>query len=127
MDDEKPLREIMIKTSTSDNRKRRNLLMTEVITENGVVARAEKRYSYYVTERKEAVTKENVKSWVDSKAKLRQNKARHVSIRRIFDKDTGIGQTLYRTTGSFYVLKEFKIYAVVFLHSVKFDILTSHG
>jgi len=119
------MREIMIKTSTSDNRRRRNLCMTEIITERNVVARAEKKYSYFISERKEPITKENMQSWINKQAKLRQTKARHVSIRRIFDKDTGIGQTIYRTTGSFYVLKEFKIYSIVFLHCVKFDILSS--
>ncbi len=119
------MREIMIKTSTSENKRRRNLCMTEIITEKNLVARAEKKYSYFVSERKDPVTKEHLQTWIDSQAKLRQNKPRHVSIKRIFDKDTGIGQTIYRTTGSFYVLKEFKIFSIVFLHSVKFDILNS--
>ena len=121
------MREIMIKTNTSDNKKRRNLCMTEIITEEGMVARAEKRYSYFVTERKDPITKENMQAWIEEQATLRQKKPRHVSIRRIFDNDTGIGQTLYRTTGSFYVLKELKIFVVVFLHSVKFDVLSSGG
>ena len=119
------MREIMIKTSTSPNKKRRNLLMTELINEGGLVARAEKHYSYYVTEKREAVTKDDMQSWIDEQSNLRQKKPRHVSIRRIFDGASGIGQTLYRTTGSFYVLREFRVYAVVFLHSVKFDILNS--
>ena len=118
------MREILIKTSTSDNRRRRNLLMTEIINENGLVARAEKRYAYFITEKSDPVTKESLKAWVESQTKLKQKKPRHVSIRRIFDKETGIGQTVYRTTGSFYVLKDFKIYVVVFLRSVKFDILS---
>lgn len=117
------MREITIKTSTSDNKKRRNLMMTELIHEGDLVARAEKRYSYFVTEKKEPVTKSNLEEWVESQAKLRQKKPRQVSIRRVFDGETGIGQTLYRTTGSFYVLREYRIFIVVFLHSIKFDIL----
>ena len=119
------MREIKIQTSTSVNKKRRNLLMTELINEGGMIARAEKRYSYFVTEMKIPVSKANLQGWIKSQTEIKQKKPRHVSIQRNFDGETGIGQTTYRTTGSFYVLREFKVYAVVFLHSIKFDILNS--
>jgi hypothetical protein len=119
------MREIMIKTTTSEDRKRRKLLMTELINEDGFVARAEKIYSYFVTERKDAPPQDGIQDWIESQAQMRQKKPRHVSIRRIFDGATGIGQTVYRTTGSFYVLRNFRIYAVVFVHSIKFDVLNS--
>jgi len=119
------MREILIETKTSDNRKRRHLCMTEIINDKHMVARSEKRYAYYITERDDPVTKENIESWVDDQAKIKKQKPRHVTIRRTFNKDSGVGQTLYRTTGSFYVVRNFKIYAVVFLHSIKFDVLKS--
>ena len=119
------MREITIRTSTSENRRRRNLWMTELINERGLVARAQKRYAYFVTEKREPVTKEDLNGWIESQSKLKQKKPRHISIRRTFDKETGVGQTVYRTTGSFYVLRDFKVFIVVFLHSIKFDILSS--
>jgi hypothetical protein len=119
------MREIMIKTTTSEDRKRRKLLMTELINEDGFVARAEKIYSYFVTERKDSPSQESLQEWIESQAQMRQKKPRHVSIRRIFDGATGVGQTIYRTTGSFYVLRNFRIYAVVFVHSIKFDVLSA--
>ena len=85
------------------------------------------RYSYFITEKRDPVTKENMQGWIEEQAKLRPKKPRHVSIRRIFDGETGVGQTVYRTTGSFYVLREFRIFVVVFLHSIKFDVLSSPG
>jgi hypothetical protein len=119
------MRDILIKTSTSPSKQRRHLFMSEIINDGGMVARAEKHYVYFVSEWKKPMKKGELQAWMASQSKMRQKKPRHIFIHRVYDRDTGIGQTLYRTTGSFFVVRNFRIYAVVFLHSVKFDILSS--
>ena len=118
------MREICIKTTTSENHKRKNLAIVELINQKGLVARAEKKYCYYVSEQSPFQDPETLKTWMDEQSKLNQKKDRHVSICKIFDPKTGIGQMVYRVIGSFYVVQDLHIFAVVFMHSIKFDMLS---
>lgn len=99
--------------------------MTEIINDDGLVAKTEKKYSYYVTQKKDPIDKDDLKTWLETQSEIHKKKNRHVCVKRVFDQNTGLGHTIYRTTGSFYVVREFKIYVVVFLHCVKFDILSA--
>ena len=120
------MREIMIRTTTSENHKRKRLSIVEIINKDGFVARAEKRYAYYVSEQSPLVAPEELKSWVEMQSQTNEKKNRHVSIHKIFDKKTGMGQMIYRVIGSFYVVQNLHIFAVVFMHSIKFDMLTAN-
>ena len=117
------MREIFIKTTTSSNHKRKNLCIVEIIRQNGVTARAEKKYCYYVSEQNPVLDPDHLKAWVDMQAVQPQRKDRHVSIRKTFDKTKGTGQMVYRVIGSFYVVQNLHVFAVVFMHSIKFDML----
>lgn len=119
------MREIFIKTKTSENHKRKNLSIVEVINQEGFVARAEKKYSYYVSEQNPIQDQQELKAWADLQQQAYQKKDRHVSIRKTFDPQTGLGQMVYRVIGSFYVVQNLHIFAVVFMHSIKFDMLTN--
>ena len=118
------MRDICIKTTTATNHHRKNLSIIEVIDENGMVAKAEKKYSYYVSEQNPFNTPAEMNAWVSHQPQGLQKKDRHVSIRKIFDPKTGIGQMIYRVIGSFYVVQNLHVFAVVFMHSIKFDMVT---
>jgi hypothetical protein len=121
------MREIFIRTTTSTNHKRKNLSIVETIKRNGILARAEKKYCYYVSEQNPFQNPEDLKTWMNSQASTYQRKDRHVSIKKTYDNNTGIGQMIYRVIGSFYVIQNLHIFAVVFMHSIKFDMLTTGG
>ena len=59
------MREVCIKTKTSDNNKRKNLSIVETINLDGFVATAEKRYVYYVSEQNQIEDPEKLKAWLD--------------------------------------------------------------
>ncbi len=118
------MREIFIKTSTSDNHKRKNLSIVEIINQDGLVAKAEKKYCYYVSEQKPFVDPAHIEDWVEKNSQPHSKKDRHVSIRKTFDHKTGLGQMIYRVIGSFYVVQDLHVFAVVFMHTIKFDILS---
>ena len=120
------MREICIKTSTSENHKRKNLCIVEMIDQDGIIARAEKKFAYYVSEQSPFVDADKMKNWLDVQAQSNLKKDRHVSIRKVVDPKTGIGQMIYRVIGSFYVVQDLHVFAVVFMHSIKFD-MTSQG
>ncbi len=120
------MREIAIQTKTFDNHKRKNLSIVEIIDQEGFVARAEKKYSYYVSEQNLSQDPNQLKAWADMQSQTYQKKDRHVSIRKTFDHKTGLGQMVYRVIGSFYVVQNLHIFAVVFMHSIKFDMLANH-
>lgn len=117
------MREIEIKTKTSKNHRRKNLSIIEVINQDGVMARAEKKFSYFVAPQHPFEDAETMKQWMSQQNEGFSKKDRHVSIRKTFDKETGVGQMVYRVIGSFYVVQNLNIFAVVFMHSVKFDML----
>lgn len=121
------MREILIKQSTSENHKRKNLSIVELIEQDGLVAKAEKKFVYYVAEQKPMQNPEKMQAWVHEHANGYQRKDRHVSIRKVFDKKSGIGKMIYRVIGSFYVVQNLHIYAVVFMHTIKFDLLTGQA
>ena len=118
------MREICIKTSTSENHKRKNLQIVEMINQDGIVARAEKKFAYYVSEQSALADEDKMKHWPEIQAQTYQKKDRHVSIRKTVDPKTGVGQMIYRVIGSFYVVQDLRVFAVVFMHSIKFDMLS---
>jgi hypothetical protein len=121
------MREIVIKQAVSENHKRKNLSIVELIEENGLVAKAEKKFVYYVSEQKPVEDPAELEAWVKNHAGGYQRKDRHVSIQKVFDRKGGIGKMIYRVIGSFYVVQNLHIYAVVFMHTIKFDLLTGRA
>lgn len=121
------MREIAIQTKMANNHKRKNLLITETIDQEGFSAKAEKKYAYYVSEQPSKITDPaKLKDWMDAQVQIQQKRPRHVSIQKIFDGKTGAGQMVYRVIGSFYVIQNLHLFAVVFMHSIKFDMLANH-
>ncbi len=118
------MREICIKQTESSNHHRKKLSIVEMIRQDGMVARAEKKFSYYIFEQNSIHDPDQLKNWMDTQAMLGQKKERHVSIRKTFDNKSGTGQMVYRVIGSFYVVQDLHIFAVVFMHSIKFDMLS---
>ncbi|HTL70166.1 MAG TPA: hypothetical protein VL404_02625 [Candidatus Eisenbacteria bacterium] len=118
------LREILIQTKVSENHKRKNLSIVETIDQNGFTARAEKKYSYYVSEQSPFKDPDEMKTWMNVQSHAYHKKDRHVSIRKIYDGKSGVGQMVYRVIGSFYVVQDLHIFAVVFMHSIKFDMVS---
>ena len=118
------MREICIKQSESNNHRRKNLSIVEMIRQDGMVARAEKKFSYYVYEspNQDAAQIEHL---AEVQAGGNQpKKDRHVSIKKMFDNKTGTGQMAYRVIGSFFVVQNLHIFTVVFMHSIKFDMIS---
>ena len=118
------MRDICIRQTESSNHHRRNLSIVEMIRENGLVARAEKKFSYYIFEQNPLTDPEHLKNWMQTQQAMNTKKERHVSIKKIFDNVSGTGQMVYRVIGSFYVVQNLHIFAVVFMHSIKFDMLS---
>ena len=121
------MREICIKTNVSENHKRKNLSITEMIDQKGFVARAEKKFAYYVSEQNSTLSADKLKFLTEESLKNDfHKKDRHVNIKKILNPKTGVGQMIYRVTGSFYVVQDVHVFVVVFMHSVKFDMLSQH-
>ena len=119
------MREILIKTSESVNHRRRNLSIIEMIHQEGMEARAEKKFSYYIFE--QAPTTHDpgeIQQWMEAQSTQPTKKDRHVSIKKIYDNKTGTGQMTYRVIGSFYVVQNLHVFTVVFMHCIKFDMVS---
>ncbi len=118
------MREICIKQSESNNHRRKNLTIVEMIRQDGMVARAEKKFSYYVYESPNQ-NPSQIEHIAEMQASATQpKKDRHVSIKKLFDNKSGTGQMAYRVIGSFFVVQNLHIFTVVFMHSIKFDMIS---
>lgn len=118
------MREIRIQTNTSENHKRKNLSIVEMINQEGFVAKAEKKFVYYVADQGFQPEVEITPGTSEPPTALGGKKDRHVWIKKIFDKKSGTSQMIYRVIGSFYVVQNLHVFAVVFMHSIKFDVLS---
>jgi hypothetical protein len=118
------MREISIKTTESLNHRRRNLSIVETIHQEGMEARAEKKFSYYIFEQGPTQGPAELENWMQNQSAQPTKKDRHVSIKKIFDNKTGTGQMTYRVIGSFYVVQNLHIFTVVFMHCIKFDMVS---
>lgn len=118
------MREIYIKQSESVNHRRKNLSIIEHIRQDGMVARAEKKFSYYIFEQNPVADPAKLESWMEAQSMMNTKKERHVSIKKIFDNKSGTGQMAYRVIGSFYVVQNLHIFTVVFMHCIKFDMIS---
>lgn len=116
------MRRMVIEQKVSGNHKRKNLSMVEIIDQDGFVARAEKKYSYYVSECNNMPDPASLKNWTDAQMVFPERKDRHVSIQRVYDKEKHVAQLIYRVVGSFYVVQNLHIFAVVFMHSIRFHV-----
>ena len=118
------MREICIKQSESNNHRRKNLSIVEMIRQDGMVARAEKKFSYYVYESPNQDPAQIEHLAEMQSAATQPKKDRHVSIKKMFDNKSGTGQMAYRVIGSFFVVQNLHIFTVVFMHSIKFDMIS---
>ncbi len=118
------MREISISTLESKNHRRKDLTIVEHISQDGVVARAEKKFRYYVFEQNPTQDPEQLQSWMQTQSMMNTKKDRHVSIKKIYDNKSGTGQMAYRVIGSFYVVQNLHIFTVVFMHCIKFDMIS---
>lgn len=118
------MREICIKQSESNNHRRKNLSIVEMIRQDGMVARAEKKFSYYIFEQNAEQAPLQLEHLAEAQSMANTRKDRHVSIKKVFDNKSGTGQMAYRVIGSFYVVQNMHIFTVVFMHSIKFDMIS---
>ena len=115
------MRDICIRTDVSTDHHRKNLSIMETIQKDGVEAVAEKKFRYYVFEKSGLDADDQLKSLLGKEGASYQKKDRHIAIRKIYDAATGKGQMVYRVIGSFYIVQCLRIFAVVFMHTIKFD------
>ena len=117
-------REICIKQTLAPNHRRKKLSIVEFIHKDGTLARAQKNFSYFVSEQNPFSNVNEVQHWLDAHPHVTDHSDRHISIRKSFDEKSGEGEMAYRVIGSFYVVQNLHLFIVVFLHSIRFDMLT---
>src|SRR5262245_26038613 len=117
-------REINITQKCSKDHRRKKLSIVEFIHKDGTVARAQKNFSYFVAEQDPFENTAQMDFWLKEHPHVTDQSDRHISIRKTFDEKSGEGEMAYRVIGSFYVVQNLHLFVVVFLHSIRFDMLT---
>ena len=117
-------RAISIKQTASKDLRRKKLSIVELIHKDGTVARAQKNFSYFVSEQDPFENAMQMNYWLAQHPHVTDHSDRHISIRKTFDEKSGEGEMIYRVIGSFYVVQNLHLFIVVFLHSIRFEMMT---
>jgi len=114
------MREMLFRDLNSDDRRKKDLILTELREEDGISTRVEKRYTYSVT----AVTRPT--NLQDAPAAMQlpdswslwanPERPRQVFVRKSRDKHDGSEYFTYKIVGSFYAVQEAVTYLVKYRH-----------
>jgi hypothetical protein len=118
------MRELLFKNITSENKKRKDLFVSETFDQNGVTTTTQRRSTYIIGACNKFKSLEELLAW---KKNVGQNAGkRHVFIIKkrdtILNKDAFICDVI----GKFYAVSQCDIYSVAFKHSFEVDFSYTH-
>lgn len=115
------MRELLFKNITSDNKRRRDLIVSETSERNGVKTVTQRHSMYILDSCTKFNTLEELAEW---KKNIGVNKKRHIFILKRHDTKLRKDTFICDVVGKFYAVTNQDIYAIAFKHS--FEIEFSH-
>lgn len=112
------MREILFKNSTSQDHKRRAILVSEAVEGEGLQALSERRCVYVI---KNKVHLGNPLDLINCVSHQEDNlePGRHLFIKRAFNSNNGEKFFSWKIIGRFYIVMENDIYTIAFKHTFK--------
>ena len=118
------MRELLFKNITSENKKRKDLYVSETINRNGVTTTTQRHSTYILGACNKFKSLEKLAEWKNT-VDLNAEK-RHVFI--IKKRDTKLNKYMFicDVVSRFYAVSGFDIYSISFKHSFEIDFLYTH-
>lgn len=115
------MRELLFKNITSDNKKRKDLYVSETVEKNGITTTTQRHSTYIIGACNKFNTLEELGEW--KKAIGPGANKRHVFI--IKKRDTKLNKDIFicDLVGRFYAVTGCDIYSIAFKHSFEIDFL----
>ena len=118
------MREIVYKNLKASDQKKQDFYMRELVTRDGMLARIERRCTYYVRQKVYVRNPGNLKELEALKGKENGWKKKHFHILRNHNKYTGEDGFTCKVAGTFYAIVGHYVYCVAFIHFFKIDLAT---
>ncbi|MFH1995743.1 MAG: hypothetical protein ABIJ27_01950 [Candidatus Omnitrophota bacterium] len=113
------MREVVFKNMTSLNGRKKDTRLKEIFEKNGVLAKAERRYFYFVKEISRLENDQDLQAWMKEQNAACPTKKRHFHILKEHDNRQGNDRLLCKVLGTFYAVSKKKVYTIAFLHAFK--------
>lgn len=115
------MRELLFKNMTSQDKKRKDLYVSETVSRDGVVTTTQRHSTYILNACNKFNTLEKMTEW-KNKIDLKTEK-RHIFVIKKRDTKTNKYMFICDVVGRFYAVSGFDIYSIAFKHSFEIDFL----
>ena len=113
------MREMLFKTLTSAESKKRDLWVQETVEEDGVLAKTERRCIYFLVAKERIDSSSDVEKIAKEKFAHVPYKKRHYNVLKIHNDERGEDKLLCKVAGVFYAVCSNELYCIAFVHSLK--------
>jgi len=113
------MREVTFKNLTSKNGRKKDTCLKEVFEKNGVLARAERRYFYFIKDVSQLHSDEDLQQWIRTQNETNPSRKRHFHILKEHNNEHGQDKLVCKVLGTFYAVAGKKVYTIAFLHAFK--------
>ena len=118
------MREMIFKNLTADDFKKRDILITEVVEGDGVIAKIERRCKYFVTNMNHFDNVTGYEEIMKSKICKESPIKKEYFILRKKDDDSGEDVLICKVFGNLYAVVEDYVFYVAYLHTIKVKLST---
>jgi len=115
------MRELVFKNLISDDRKRRDLFISETNEKNGVKTVTKRHSTYIISETRKITDPKELAEWQKENS-VKYNK-RHVFIFKKKDTESKEDSFVCDVVGKFYAVVKDELYSIAFKHSFELDFL----
>ncbi len=113
------MREVLFKHLTSIESRKKDIFLREVFEKDGIVAKTERRYFYFIKDISRVEDDVELQNWVELQNKATPPKKRHFHILKEHNDELGEERLICKVAGTFYAVAGKEVYTIAFLHSFK--------
>lgn len=117
------MREVLFKHLTCLGARKKDISLMEIFQKDGIVARTERRYLYFIREIAHVYEEGEIQRWMEEQKKEIPPKRRHFHILKEHNDELGEERLVCKVAGTFYAVMGRNIYTIAFLHSFKVSLI----
>ena len=113
------MRELVFKSLTSLETKKRDFYIQETFEKDGVLASTQRRCLYFIIGKMHVADPNDIEALAQLKLSKLPAKKRHYYILKVHDSQHGEDRLFCKVAGSFYAVCGNELYCIAFVHSLK--------
>ena len=117
------MRELIFKNLTSNDHKKRDIRVQEIIQKDDLVARTERRSIYFVRKKTHIETTEDLKRFANNPDQIDDSQKKHFFILKEHNSSNGRDMILCKVRGTMHVVVGGDIFTITFFHTYKIDMM----